>query len=163
MVKKSLITLTLLLIILNSFITATSSEININTSDMDMTKRSYWPTDEWIKSSPEEQGMDSKILSLSSTFISDNNLAIDSLLVIRHGYLVYEEYPRSYIYSEYTKHLLYSVTKSFSSALIGIALNQSIISSVDDKLLSFFPNYVLNNLDERKARRLKPGDKLRIR
>ncbi len=49
------------------------------------------------------------------------------------------------------RHYCNSVTKSFTSALIGIAIDQGKINGVDEKLLSFFPEYnEIANLDERK-------------
>lgn len=46
-------------------------------------------------------------------------------------------------------HTLQSVTKSVTSALIGIAIRRGEISGVDAPLLSFFENYDLSNIDER--------------
>jgi CubicO group peptidase (beta-lactamase class C family) len=48
-------------------------------------------------------------------------------------------------------HPCYSVTKSFTSALIGIAIDQGYINGVDDNLLDFFPEYEdIANLDDTK-------------
>jgi CubicO group peptidase (beta-lactamase class C family) len=48
-------------------------------------------------------------------------------------------------------HPCFSATKSITSALVGIALDQHKISGVDQKALPFFPDYNhLANLDERK-------------
>ena len=54
-------------------------------------------------------------------YITDQKLAIDSVLVVKNGYLVLEKYPNP-MYSEHSLHLLYSVTKSVTSALVGIEL-----------------------------------------
>jgi len=48
-------------------------------------------------------------------------------------------------------HPVYSVTKSITSALIGIALKQGKINSLDAKLLEFFPEYEkIENIDQYK-------------
>ncbi len=48
-------------------------------------------------------------------------------------------------------HYQYSVTKSITAMLIGIAIDEGFISDVDQKLLDFFPEYGdIQNLDERK-------------
>ncbi|MFX1319212.1 MAG: serine hydrolase domain-containing protein [Promethearchaeota archaeon] len=110
----------------------------------------YWPTAEWRVSSPELQGMNSAILQQLHTHIHTNELPLDSYLVIRHGYIVYEDYPGSY--EVHNSHILHSVTKSFTSALIGIAIDQGYISSVDTPVVSFFTDRTIANLDARKER-----------
>jgi CubicO group peptidase (beta-lactamase class C family) len=74
---------------------------------------------------------------------------IHSLIIIHNDSLVMEEY-----FMGWTRHMLHhvwSITKSVTSALIGIAIDQGLIDSVDEKLLSFFPEYDdIQNLDERK-------------
>ncbi len=111
----------------------------------------YWPTDEWRVSAPELQGMSSAVLHELHAYIRSQNLPLDSYLVIRHGYIVYEDYPReAFGVDDY--HVLHSVTKSVTSALIGIALELGYIPSVDSPVLSFFPNRTIANLDGRKQR-----------
>ncbi|MFX0007455.1 MAG: serine hydrolase domain-containing protein [Promethearchaeota archaeon] len=111
----------------------------------------YWPTTGWVTSSPESQGLDSLRLVEMEDFIQSSSmrLAIDSLLIIRNGYLIYESYP-SDIYDENDKHLLYSVTKSFTSTLIGIAIDKGYIEGIYSNILDFFPNRTIDNMDSRK-------------
>ena len=45
----------------------------------------YWPTEGWRSSTPEQQGMDSDLLADMLEGILTNDLAIDSVTVIRHG------------------------------------------------------------------------------
>ncbi len=111
----------------------------------------YWPTDGWRLSPPELQGMSSSILQELYAYIRSQDLPLDSYLVVRHGYIVYEDYPRAgYGLDDY--HILHSVTKSFTSALIGIAIDLGYIPSIDSTVLSFFPNRTIANLDDRKQR-----------
>lgn len=111
----------------------------------------YWPTDEWRVSAPELQGMSSAVLHELHAYIRSQNLPLDSYLVVRHGYIVYEDYPsESFGVDDY--HVLHSVTKSFTSALIGIAIELGYIPSVDTPVVSFFPNRTIANLDDRKQR-----------
>lgn len=106
---------------------------------------SYWPTDEWLKSIPEEQGMDSTQLNELLDYIADHySRTIDSLIIARHGYIVFEEYPSGL--SPDTLHVLHSVTKSFTSALIGIAIQKGFINNVNQKVVNFFPNRSIANL-----------------
>ena len=113
--------------------------------------RDYWPTEGWNHSLPEEQGMDSSNLGEMMDYIEHNDINIHSVVIVRNGYIVHEEYP-SPVYNENITHLLYSVTKSFSSALIGIALDKAHIDNVSQTMLSFFPQYTIDNLDDRKER-----------
>jgi parallel beta-helix repeat protein len=75
-------------------------------------------------------------------------IPIDSVVVVRNGYVVLEEYPRGD--SPNLLHELYSCTKSVSSALIGIAIGAGFIDSVQHRVLDFFPNRTFANLDSRK-------------
>lgn len=159
--KKGLVQFTLLLILGNSVfslwsISSIHSQNSINnlfvdklelkTSDPD-----YWPTSGWRTSSPEEQGISLQNLNQMENYIDDENIwhYIDSLLIIRNGYLVYESYP-SRLYHENKKHNIYSSTKAFSSALIGIALEEGYINGIDDRVINYFPNKTIDNLDSRK-------------
>src|SRR5262245_135552 len=55
-------------------------------------QRDYWPTKEWRESTPDEQGMDSGHFKLLREHIKENLPHMRSVLVIRHGYLIFEEY-----------------------------------------------------------------------
>ena len=63
---------------------------------------------------------------------------IHSLLVLRHGKLVLEEY--FYGYAAQDEHTLQSATKSVLSILFGIAQDQGLVN-VNDKLYDYFPEY----------------------
>ena len=147
----------ILLLLLSS---VTSPSIASGPSSYDAftsTTRDYWPTEGWMNSTPEEQGMDSAKLQEMIDHIADEDLDVHSVIVIRHGYVVLEEYPDPYQGVSRTQafngtHFLYSATKSFSSCLIGIAIDKGYIDNTSQTMLSFFPNYTIANLDERKER-----------
>ena len=82
------------------------------------------------------------------TMIDENQVAIDSLLIVKNGYMVLEEYPGS-IYDQDNRHIIHSCTKSFTSALVGIAIEEGYIDSVDEKLVDLLPNRTYANYDER--------------
>jgi CubicO group peptidase (beta-lactamase class C family) len=94
--------------------------------------------------------MSSAVLQQLHAHIRTEELPLDSYLVIRHGYIVYEDYPGFYDIDNF--HILHSVTKSFTSALIGIAIDQGYISGVDAPVVSFFTDRTIANLDARKER-----------
>lgn len=82
--------------------------------------------------------MDSQKLLQILDFINSADEEIHSVLIIRNGYLVFDAYYNPYN-SQY-KHLLASATKSFTSTLVGIAIDKGYISSVEQKVLEFFPD-----------------------
>ena len=112
-------------------------------------KRPYWPTQEWLVTTPEKQGMDSATLNRITSYVQDSGLEVNSVIVIRHGYIVYEKYFRP-PWDKDRIHNIYSCTKSVMSSLVGIAVQQGKIKSLNDKMVDYFPNRTLQNLDERK-------------
>ncbi|MFX0205602.1 MAG: serine hydrolase domain-containing protein [Candidatus Hodarchaeota archaeon] len=119
-----------------------------NTMEFNGTTIDYWPTTGWLNSTPEAQGMDSNKLEQMKYSIQKQNIAIDSVIIVKNGYIIFEDY-----FSYYTQnhlHRLYSVTKSFISALIGIAIQKGYINSIDQKIVEFFPDKSIANLDSRK-------------
>jgi len=107
-----------------------------------------WPTNNWLESTPEEQGLDPDLLQDLRTAVEDQDLPVHSLLVIRHGAIVLEHYYSPY--EQKTTHVLYSVTKSFISTLIGIAVDKGYIASLDHPVLNYFPGSTFENADPRK-------------
>ena len=80
--------------------------------------------------------------------IQEQHLNLHSLLVIRNGYLVSETYFGSH--QQDTRHETYSVTKSFVATLIGMAIDKGYIDGVEHRIVDFFPERTLANLDEQK-------------
>ena len=109
----------------------------------------YWPTETWRTSTPEEQGMDSQKLAQMLAAIQQQHLSLHSLLIIRNGYLVSETYFEPY--RQDTKHELYSCTKSFISTLIGIAVEKGYIDRTDQRILDLFSEHRFANLDAEKG------------
>jgi CubicO group peptidase (beta-lactamase class C family) len=108
----------------------------------------YWPTEAWRTSTPEEQGMDSQKLAEMVATIKERNMNVHSLLVIRNGYLVSETYFEPW--QADSRHVIYSATKSFVSTLVGIALDKGAIDGVDHRVMDYFPERTIANLDQLK-------------
>ncbi|GIK67299.1 MAG: hypothetical protein BroJett018_50930 [Chloroflexota bacterium] len=109
----------------------------------------YWPTAGWRTSTPEAQGMDSAELTALVNFLADPSMYTDSLIVIRHGYIVAEAYFAPVTMED--QHHLYSASKSFTSALIGIAIDKGYISGVDANMLELYGNPAVENMDDLKS------------
>lgn len=108
----------------------------------DPIKPDYWPTDGFRPSTPEKQGMDSeKLLEIVDFYeaarAKDPGVSIDSISVFRHGYLVADLYFNP-LFPKDTSHVIHSCTKSIMSALVGIAIEQGHIRSVDVPMIEFF-------------------------
>ena len=111
-------------------------------------KPDYWPTNGWRTSSPESQGVDSNFLEKMMETIWEKQIGINSVLIIRNGYIVLEA--NGYAYGPDDKRNIYSCTKSVSSALIGIAIDKGFIKDVRQPVLDFFPARTAKNLDAYK-------------
>ncbi|MHA2330794.1 MAG: serine hydrolase domain-containing protein [Candidatus Hodarchaeales archaeon] len=108
---------------------------------------SSWPKEDWKTTTPEEQEMNSTVLGTMISHIEERVTGMHSVLVIRNGYIVEEEYFNDW--DRDLEHELYSCTKSVTSALVGIAIDQGYFE-IDDYVLDFFPDKEFENVDERK-------------
>ncbi len=108
----------------------------------------YWPGEQWRTATPESQGMSSEILADMMDVLWRDNIEMDSILIIRNGYVVLDTYhfPRG----SDSKHNIFSCTKSISSTLIGITIDEAYIKNVDQSLLGFFPEKAPKNPDALK-------------
>ncbi|MBN1271056.1 MAG: serine hydrolase [Candidatus Aminicenantes bacterium] len=132
--------------------------LSCHNSEKSLSTKYKWPT-----STPEAQELDpEKLKSLVQAIRDDKTYPdVDSLLIIRNGFLVLEEYFHGY--DAETLHMVQSVTKSFISALVGIAIDKGFIKDANQKILGFFPDLdSIKNLDERK-RSIKIQDLLTMR
>jgi len=110
----------------------------------------YWPTNGWQTSTPEEQGIDSaQLLKVLDIMVENETTApINSVLVIRHGYLVLDA--SMYPFSTSQPHATYWVTTGFLSAVVGIAIDQGAIQGVDQSIWDYFDQTATAELDDRK-------------
>lgn len=108
---------------------------------------SYLARYQWKTASLLSQNIDSiKIDSATAHLSTNRNLF--SFVLVRNGLLVKEFYqPQLFSDNEFE---LRSATKSFVAALIGIALQKGLIDSIDQPMISFFPEFDSPNLDPRK-------------
>jgi len=83
---------------------------------------------------PENAGMDSRVLTDMLEYVHQRNLNLHSLLIVRHGYVVLDAY--FYPYSRDSLHDVASVTKSVTTSLVGIALEKGFIQSVKQPSLT---------------------------
>jgi CubicO group peptidase (beta-lactamase class C family) len=97
------------------------------------------PDDEWPTASPEQQGFDSTEIAAVVEEIDSKELPVDSLQVVRNGVLILDAY--FYPYLGDRPHDLASVTKSVTSTLVGIAIDQGLLT-LDQNLIASFSELV---------------------
>jgi hypothetical protein len=118
---------------------------NLSTQDM------FWPgnSSEWTEVAPEEQGLNSSKIEEMFDFINSSKMNIHSIIIVRNGYLLLEEYLyKSQIYRNATGDKEYhfggfihdqaSTTKSLMSILMGIALQEGFLDNLSQTLYEFF-------------------------
>jgi CubicO group peptidase (beta-lactamase class C family) len=105
------------------------------------------------RSKPEAQGVPSSALL---AFVADAEKRVDalhSLMVLRHGHVVAEGWWEPYRRDD--PHVLFSLSKSFASTGIGLAIAEGRLN-LDDTVLSFFPEEAPANPSENlKAMRVR--------
>ena len=146
-----------------------------------------WPTKGWSTATPAQEGVDAKVLeAIDAEIRAGRHRFVDSMLVIRRGRIVFERYyrhdyekatakrdrsahqynydhPNWHPYYQGSKlHTMQSVTKSVTSAMIGIALQRGELKSTKTPVLSFFPKRKILDPDGRKAK-MKLEDVLTMR
>jgi len=134
-----------------------------------------WPGVDWPVSTPEAEGIDrTAIDSLVADIEAGRYGLVDHFLLIRHGRVVadhhferdyesmsapYEpinyqydyDHPEWHPYYRGTKlHTLQSVTKSITSAALGIAMDEGLIDGVHVPAMSFFEAYEPDLSDPRR-------------
>ena len=62
------------------------------------------------------------------------------MVILKDGYIVYEKYANGYKVDTLCE--LMSATKSVVSALIGIAIENQLITGTQDRLVDYFPEYL---------------------
>jgi CubicO group peptidase (beta-lactamase class C family) len=153
-----LFTCMILLVLITSFSLAPLSMRGISTSAEDIsysvstssTQDTFWPgnSSEWTEVAPEDQGLNSSKIDEMFEFIENRSIDIHSVIIVRNGYLLTEEYLQfSQIYTNidgsktYPWGLLHdqaSTTKSLMSIVIGIALQEGFLDNVSQTLYEFF-------------------------
>jgi CubicO group peptidase (beta-lactamase class C family) len=110
-------------------------------------QRDYWPTAGWRAAAPAEQGMDPAVLDDLDTIVPAGYPSVRSVLVVRHGYLVVERYRQGVKASD--GHDVRSVTKSFISALVGIALRDRQLQGLDQTVEELLADHLPAAADPR--------------
>jgi CubicO group peptidase (beta-lactamase class C family) len=116
--------------------------------------------DGWEVAHLDTVGMDeARISTMMKHVLSGHYEGIDSIVIARNNKLVLYEQIRQSVgefddwinNTDPRRHVLHSTSKSFTSALIGIAIDQGSIASTDVLFYDMFNYGAYNNWDPRKA------------
>lgn len=153
--------LILVMVCLVSLISCATAEPSPPTPPASMPPtRDYWPTHAWREVDPAEAGVNAAKLAEVSRVIERELPFLNSLLIVKNGYLVHEAYFNGYDVDDI--HTLNSVTKSVVSALYGMALAEGTIPGLDTPLDEALPAYFSDGA-YRDLADISLGDLLRMR
>jgi len=104
--------------------------------------------DGWKVSTLEAEGMNANIVTRLTNQVIDGKIeGIHSILIVKNGAIVHEVYFGAY--KRESLHTIYSITKSVTSALIGIAIDNGDIGGVDETVGELLPEYAAAIEDDR--------------
>ncbi len=94
-------------------------------------------TNRLTRTTPEAQGIPSSAILQFINAAEEQIQELHSFTLVRHGSVVAEGWWSPY--AAELPHILFSLSKSFTSSAIGLAVAEGLLS-VDDKVISFFPD-----------------------
>ncbi len=94
------------------------------------------------RSTPEAEGVDSARLLGFVEALEKRINAVHSIMLVRHGKVVAEGWWSPYAAAD--PHIMYSVTKSFTSTAVGFAAEEGLLS-LNDLILAHFPELLPEN------------------
>lgn len=95
---------------------------------------------EWTRASPDSVGIDLRMMEKALAFAQSKSAGdVHSLLVVRHGVLAFEHYFGGFDADK--PHAVWSVTKTITALLTGIAHDRGLLTSLDTPVLDYLPAY----------------------
>ena len=115
----------------------------------------HFPKEDFVHATPESMGIESRAIEKVLSTIVREQKDVHSMLVLRDGVLVHEQYFAPY--ARDAQHEMFSCSKTFTSMLIGIAQGKKLLN-LQDTVRSFFPEVAVEhpsaNLDAMTVRDL---------
>jgi len=109
-----------------------------------------WPGDDWDMSTPEGEGMDVARLEDVASYCEQHKCG--AVVVTRHGRIVWERYWGGW--DEDSTDNSWSMAKSMTDALVGIAISEGKIKSVNESVADFIPEWRGTDKEEITLRNL---------
>jgi CubicO group peptidase (beta-lactamase class C family) len=101
------------------------------------------------RSTPAASGVSSRAIAALLDRLETQSVECHSIMVVRHGHVVAEGWWAPY--SAGRPHLLYSLTKSFTSVAVGLAIADGLLS-LDDRVVDVLPDHVPADVSEQGRR-----------
>ncbi|MFG2358442.1 serine hydrolase domain-containing protein [Streptomyces sp. NPDC048521] len=101
------------------------------------------------RSTPAASGMSSRSITALLDRLEALSVECHSIMIVRHGRVVAEGWWAPY--SAERPHLLYSLTKSFTSIAVGLAIADGMLS-LDDRVADVLPDHVPDDISEQGRR-----------
>ncbi|MDB5947463.1 MAG: putative beta-lactamase, partial [Ramlibacter sp.] len=105
-------------------------------------------SNEWHASTPAQKALDAAAFQGVDDIIKREATDVQSVVVVQRGRVLYEYYRDG---SPDTLREVQSVVKSALSAVVGIAIGQGRIASIDQPVLALMPEWAALNADPRAA------------
>ena len=108
--------------------------------------------DGWPIDTPDNVGVDGARLCGIAARLKATDANVHSVVIVRHGKLVFEQYfsgydnpwdkmDGRYDFDATTLHDMRSISKSVTSLLLGIAIDRKLIASADEPVVKLLPDY----------------------
>ncbi len=110
----------------------------------------YWPTKGWKACKPEAVGMDSEKLLAAVEYAVTPAYKTDGMMIVRSGHIVAEAYPGNFGIE--SRHVSNSMAKSFTSAIVGIAIDKGFIPGIETKLCHYYEDWDCADKDDPRSR-----------
>ena len=143
----------LMLFLIISFFTSCSTLGNIDAKGaLGKGKYSgkYWPTNDWRTCQPEEVGIDSNKLSKAIEYVATPRFNNEGIVIIKDGYIIAESYFG--LFRKSSKHTSHSMAKSFTSTLIGIAIDKGLIAGIDEKICKYYASWDCTDKEDLRSK-----------
>src|SRR5882762_5908541 len=101
------------------------------------------------RSAPAASGISSRSIAALLDRLEAQSVELHSIMVVRHGHVVAEGWWSPY--SAERPHLLYSLTKSFTSIAVGLAIADGLLA-LDDRVVDVLPDHVPTGISEQGRR-----------
>lgn len=99
--------------------------------------RAVFPQPDWATADPDDLGFDAEVLEGLAEDARSGGASC--LLVVRHGHIAGEWYWNGT--DETSRHQIFSITKSYTSTLVGIAQDEGLLD-IDDPASKYIPEWV---------------------
>jgi CubicO group peptidase (beta-lactamase class C family) len=116
---------------------ASSSQTGSGGSGGEASNLGAYPVPDWSVGDPEEHGIDAGVFAAAAAAAEENGSYC--LLVVRHGVIVAEHYWQGR--DQGSRDKSFSMAKSYTSALVGIALGRGDLADLDQDVADLIPEW----------------------